>query len=933
MVTIAENVSIDSISVEIEQTAGLATSNLDALTKSLKKLGKGVESLRLESAVKQFESLGQGTQAIADLASAAEKLGAVNISVRVSNQLQRIGETVRGLADIDPSVIERIADSIERIGNSTGNIDSKEFTSLTKRVSTLERNVKSAEKTSNSFWDSFLNGSQKAESALSKLVKKVFSFQTAIKLYNSVFSLFTLSSQAYETLNLANISMATKELAESAQEYAEAVQESYGIDSMEFLKYQSTIMDISRSFGIATNTAYKMSKALTQLTYDYSSFYNISVSDAATKMQQVITGELEGIRRLGKDISVANLQVQAANLGITTAIDSMTQAEKAMLRTISVLKQSTSAMGDMARTLDSSSNQMRILNAQWTLFKRSLGDLVLPLTQKALPYLIALAKVAREIVVEFASLRGVELPAFDWSDESDAIDSITDSVSDANDEIEKLYQLSFDELNILGTSSSTDTASSLEDMAKLEAELDRLTEEYDKTFSEMIGKTSDEITEKLRNWITQGQSIEEWVGKINDKLVKLKDNIDLILALGVGTKLAIDTFKIAKYFGKLDDLVGILPKVTGGFKSKTKALSEQTEATATETSTVAQLIAKYASLPATLASVALGIGVLTAVFKSLNATSVETANGVTENLNGMAESTAESLSSVEMSAVDLTENLLGLGVTSMELSEFAGKSIFNTVESYSSQIVTAADTYGEEFYNSMSSVAHDIDTEYATVFDNIYSNYVNLMENMGVTTASSGYTATTAAKLSDSERARVKARGEYLRKAVDPYDEYNYAVTGTTSSSTDDHSSVLQDYLKAERAKKSISNFIQYTGETLGNILKKIIGIAGFAGMGVPAFASGGMVEDGLFYANSNELVGRFSNGKTAVANNEQITEGIANAVYRAVSSAMRQNRGSGRVELVLDRQVVGKVFGDAIETEKRRSGANTRISFSSGGK
>ena len=64
-----------------------------------------------------------------------------------------------------------------------------------------------------------------------------------------------------------------------------------------------------------------------------------------------------------------------------------------------------------------------------------------------------------------------------------------------------------------------------------------------------------------------------------------------------------------------------------------------------------------------------------------------------------------------------------------------------------------------------------------------------------------------------------------------------------------------------------------------------------FSGGGGRGFAKGGFPEDGLFMANHNELVGKFSNGKTAVANNEQITNGIAQAVYAAMISA---NSGGG---------------------------------------
>lgn len=974
----AEEVEIDRLSVAIEQTAGTAANDLNKLAKSLEKLSKSANALNLGNAVKQFELLGNASAGIYDATSSLTALSNIKISTSVANQLPKISEAMKAFDDIDlntlvkvadaansvavlnevkisssvasqlpkigeaikvfdgidTSTFERVADAIQRIGEGSKQIDYKSIIGFAKNVEKLEKAAKSARKTTGGFWDSFLIGGKKADSVIASLTKKIFSLKTLGEAVKSALSFFELSSKAQETLNLASVSMATKELATAAQEYATAVQDSYGVDSMEFLKYQSTVMDISRSFGIATDTAYKMSKALTQLTYDYSSFYNISVSDAATKMQQVITGELEGIRRLGKDISVANLQVQAANLGISTSVDNMTQAQKAMLRTISVLKQSTSAMGDMARTLDSSANQMRILQSQWTLFKRAIGDLVLPIMQKVLPYLTATAKVAREVVVAFTGLWGIELPSFDWSDSANSAEDLAGAVADTTAEVKKLYTLSFDQLNILGSkSSSSDTAASLADIAKLEAELDRLTSEYDAVFSEAIGKTSDEIADKLRSWITQGKSIEEWASGVNDKFIKLKNSLSEIVAVLAGAAIAGEIVKLATYIDKLAGINELVPKITKNFDNKTNSLEKQTEATATETAAVTALIPQYAGLVATLAKVALGVGALTTAFKWLSGGTAESTATVNASVSGMTQSVSESFAAIETSATELTGNLIGLGTISTELAESSGRSIFNTVESYSSQLVATSDLYGSQFYDSMTSVVHDIDTEYATVFDNIYRNYSNLMSKMGVSTDASAYKSTTATKLSSAEREKVRKRGQYLQKAVDESDSYNYAASITGSNKGSEGSSALEDYLKKSNFQKTIINGVEYTFETIADILKKVLSVGSLMVGGVPAFASGGIVEDGFFFANSTELVGRFSNGKTAVANNVQITEGIEKAVYRAVSAALKGRGGAGKVELVLDKQVVGRVFGDAIESEKRRSGANTNITFSNGGR
>lgn len=76
------------------------------------------------------------------------------------------------------------------------------------------------------------------------------------------------------------------------------------------------------------------------------------------------------------------------------------------------------------------------------------------------------------------------------------------------------------------------------------------------------------------------------------------------------------------------------------------------------------------------------------------------------------------------------------------------------------------------------------------------------------------------------------------------------------------------------------------------------------AGLNAGGYATGGFPEDGLFMANHNELVGRFSDGRTAVANNQQITQGI----YQAVLQAMRES-GGNNVSIQLDGREVAQLI------------------------
>ena len=199
-----------------------------------------------------------------------------------------------------------------------------------------------------------------------------------------------------------------------------------------------------------------MSKNLTQLTYDLASFFNISTSDAFQKLESGISGELEPLRRLGYDLSVARLQQEAYNLGIEKSVTAMTQAEKAELRYYAIMTQVTNAQGDMARTLEAPANQLRILQAQVEQATRALGNLFLPILKAILPYAIALAKAIRMVAEIIAGFFGVSIPEFDMG--TDAIGGVAsgageaaDGLGDASKKAKELKNalLGIDELNVI----------------------------------------------------------------------------------------------------------------------------------------------------------------------------------------------------------------------------------------------------------------------------------------------------------------------------------------------------------------------------------------------------------------------------------------------------------------------------------------------------
>ena len=106
--------------------------------------------------------------------------------------------------------------------------------------------------------------------------------------------------------------------------------------------------------------------------------------------------EIEPLRHIGIDLSAARLQQELYNLGIQENVNNLSQADKSLLRYIATMDQSINAQTDLARTLQSPANQLRILEAQLNLAGRAIGSVFIPALNAVLPYALAFVQVIRE---------------------------------------------------------------------------------------------------------------------------------------------------------------------------------------------------------------------------------------------------------------------------------------------------------------------------------------------------------------------------------------------------------------------------------------------------------------------------------------------------------------------------------------------------------
>ena len=231
----------------------------------------------------------------------------------------------------------------------------------------------------------------------------------------------------------------------------------FGMSQLAAKKTGSTYMAMAKGMGIAVDEASDMSIALTGLTGDVASFYNISQDGAATKLKSVFTGETESLKDLGVVMTQTNLEQYALSKGITKSISAMTQAEQTTLRYQYVLNALNMASGDFAKTQDSWANQTRILAMQMQQLGANIGSIlttVLTPAVKVLNDIVAnLVHATSVISAAIVSLFGGQIQ------QNTAIAGSASAAADAENELAagitgaanaaKKAQAGFDELNIL----------------------------------------------------------------------------------------------------------------------------------------------------------------------------------------------------------------------------------------------------------------------------------------------------------------------------------------------------------------------------------------------------------------------------------------------------------------------------------------------------
>lgn len=280
-----------------------------------------------------------------------------------------------------------------------------------------------------------------------------------------------------------------------------------GVDPTKAMTYMATIQSLGTSFGLASDKAYILSKNLTQLAYDEGSYWNKDVAETFTAMSSAISGEIEPIRRLGVDLSQARLQQELLALGFNKQVSSLSQADKAVLRYIAIMKQTANVQGNLAQTIQSPANQIKILKAQLDMLAKSVGSLLYPAMKSILPPLIAAVQLIREFVQWVAKLMGVKVVFTDFTKSADSVGGIGDAMDNTTDSTKKAakalkdYTMGFDELNIIDPTQGSSGSGSGASAGNILGDVDLSGYDMFKQYNEEFAKQIDAIKQKIKDML------------------------------------------------------------------------------------------------------------------------------------------------------------------------------------------------------------------------------------------------------------------------------------------------------------------------------------------------------------------------------------------------------------------------------------------------
>ena len=189
-----------------------------------------------------------------------------------------------------------------------------------------------------------------------------------------------MAMDAIESENLFEVSFG--KMADSARRWSEDLSGRLGLNQFELRRTSATLFTMFDSMGIGEKAAFGMSTGISELSADMASFFNLRPEDAFEKIRAGIVGEAEPLKRLGILVDENTVKMTAYKHGLIAQGAEMSAQQKVLARYLAIMDQTKKAQGDLARTLDSPTNQLRIMKERLNETAIAFGMALMPVVQQ-----------------------------------------------------------------------------------------------------------------------------------------------------------------------------------------------------------------------------------------------------------------------------------------------------------------------------------------------------------------------------------------------------------------------------------------------------------------------------------------------------------------------------------------------------------------------
>lgn len=538
------------------QNMNVKTTDFTRLAKNITKIGS-VDSAALANtatsleavtkAVASISAIPQNATQVTEFAKSLGKLGSKSIENAVVN-IPKLGNALNGLMTTlsrAPTVSQNVIQMTNALANlaSQGSKVGTSSNSLQKSLYGVSTSARTATKSSWSlasaigkFYATYfmvIRGSKKLIEAIKSTTDYIEAFNYQAVAFGKIGSEW---DKDYEKYGYDNATAYAESFQNRVNDtlgklsglkvnvqgglLEESGTKNLGLNIQEITQYASQLASVTNSLGQTGEATTAITKSMTMLAGDISSLFNVDYSTVAQNLQSGLIGQSRALYKYGIDITNATLATYAYNLGISKSVSEMTQMEKQQLRVLAILDQSKVSWGDLANTINSPSNMLRQFSNNMKEVGMVAGQLFIPILSKVMPVVNGVTIAIKRLLVNLASLMGVKIDfesfgQSGYKDTSDGLEDISDGYQNVADSAKKatLSLMGFDEINKLqdDTSSSKGSSGGSGSSIDLTDDITKAAADYEAAWNKAFANMENSATEwadKIEKAIKKG----DWYG-------------------------------------------------------------------------------------------------------------------------------------------------------------------------------------------------------------------------------------------------------------------------------------------------------------------------------------------------------------------------------------------------------------------------------------